>query len=90
MDDEKMKVEITELFKAQADEDRRFYGTIKRTGGMVYGTIEIGDGQIHAKAKDQWELSKKLNVMLKLILDYGLHEIKVITNSVGITAHSLN
>lgn len=90
MNEKKLKVEITELFMAQADRDRRFHGTIKRSGGMVYGTIEINGGQIHASAKDQWELGRKLDNMVKLILDADLHGNKSMTHSVGITAHSLN
>jgi len=90
MNDKKLKVEITELFMAQADKYRKFYGTIKRSAGMVYGTIEINDGQIHASAKDQWELGKKLDNMVKLILDANLHEIKPIINGVGISTHFLN
>ena len=90
MKNEKLNVEITELFMAQADRDRRFYGTIRRCKGIVYGTIEINSGQIYASAKDQWELGEKLDNMVKLILDASLHEINPITNSVGITTHFLN
>ena len=79
MKNDKLKVEITELFMAQADRDRRFHGTIKRSAGMVYGTIEINGGQIHASAKDQWELGKKLDDMVKLILDADLHDMDNVT-----------
>ena len=80
MNDKKLKVEITELFMAQADRDRRFHGTIKRSGGVVYGTIEINDGQIHASAPNQKILGIKLDEMVKLILDYNLHEIDTVTS----------
>ena len=79
MKEKKLKVEITELFMAQADRDRRFHGTIKRSGGIVYGTIEINGGQIYASAKDQWELGKKLDEMVKLFLDADLHETDTVT-----------
>lgn len=84
MNNKKLKVEITELFMAQADKDRKFHGTIKRErdedgNPVVRGTIEINGGQIHASAKDQWELGKKLDNMVKLILDTDLHETDCMT-----------
>ena len=84
MKDKKLKVEITELFMAQADKYRKFYGTIKRErdddGNLVVrGTIEINDGQIHASASNVKELGKKLDDMVKLILDADLHETDNVT-----------
>ena len=39
----KLNVEITELFMAQADRDRRFHGTIKREEGLVRGEIKVNE-----------------------------------------------
>ena len=49
----KLNVEITELFMAQADRDRRFHGTIKREEGLVRGEIKVNDGYIYAVAPNQ-------------------------------------
>lgn len=75
-------IEITELFMAKAGKhgwDRCFYGTIKREtdakgNPICFGKIKIGDGYIYAKAKDQWELGDRLDELVLLVLDYGLHD----------------
>lgn len=75
------KIEITELFMAKAGEkgwDRCFHGTIKRDvdeygNPVVYGKIKVNDGYIIASAKDQWELGEKLDEMVLMVLDEGLH-----------------
>lgn len=84
MKDKKLKVEITELFMAEASMDRRFHGTIKRCcdaqgNPVVHGVIEINGGQIYASASDQKELGTKLDDMAKLILDADLHETDCVT-----------
>lgn len=74
------KLEITEIFCAKAGNDwgRCFHGTIRRETDadgkpVVIGKIKINDGYIIASAKDQLELGNKLDQMVLMILDYGLH-----------------
>lgn len=92
------KIEITELFMAKAgknDWNRCFHGTIRRetdaTGNpVVYGKIKVGDGFICASAKDQWELGDRLDEMVLMILDYGLHSLPVVTTTICETKFNLN
>ena len=84
MKEKKLKVEITELFMAQADKMRKFFGTIRRSrdvdgNHVVYGKIEINDGHIFAIAPDQNKLGENLDEMVKLILDANLHETDTVT-----------
>ncbi len=74
------RIQITELFMAKAGNDwsRCYYGTIRREtddegNPVVYGKIKIGEGYIIARAKDQWELGEKLDVIVFLILEYNIH-----------------
>ncbi len=74
----KDRVLITELFMAQADRDRKFYGTIKRetdSSGypVVRGKIKVLDGFILAMADNQDLLGSRLDTLVKLVLDWGLH-----------------
>ncbi len=74
----KDRIEINEMFMAQADKDRCFYGIIKRekdTDGntFVFSRIIVNDGLICARASEQNELGKKLDEMCRMVLDYGLH-----------------
>lgn len=83
------KVEITEMFMAQADHDRCFYGIIKRdkddTGNpYVFSRITINDGFIEARAPEQRELGKNLDQLCIMILDMGLH------NDEGVYINILN
>lgn len=78
MDNNKGKLEITELFMAQVDINRRFYGTIKRgcdADGtpVVRGRIEVQDGFILAQAGCQDDLGTRLDELVKMVLDLGLH-----------------
>ena len=86
----KLNVEITELFMAQADRDRRFHGTIKREEGLVRGDIKINDGHIYAVAPNQDELGKNLDEMVKLILDVGIHDMMAVTSEFNETKLFLN
>lgn len=74
------KLEITEIFCAKAGNDwsRCFHGTIRRETDadgkpVVIGKIKVNDGYILACARDQWELGEKLDEMVLMILDRGLH-----------------
>jgi len=67
-------IQITELFMAQADKHRRFYGTITRgqdsTGQpVVYGKIKVNEGYVCAQAADDVELGRKLDEMVRMVLD---------------------
>lgn len=75
-------IKITELFMAKAGWDRCYYGTIDRTcdisgNSMVFGKIYVKNdthcGFISSNAKDQHELGDKLDELVLMILDYGLH-----------------
>ncbi len=90
MADKKDRLDISELFMAQASKDRRFYGTIKRgydADGVpvVYGKIMVLDGFILAQAGTQEELGKRLDELVKMALDLGLHSgagvISVVANT---------
>ena len=72
------KFKITELFMAQADINRRFFGTIKRgydADGtpVVRGRIEVQDGFVLAQAGCQDDLGTRLDELVKMVLDMGLH-----------------
>ena len=72
------KFKIAELFMAQADINRRFYGTIKRgcdADGtpVVRGRIEVQDGFVLAQAGCQDDLGTRLDELVKMVLNLGLH-----------------
>ncbi len=77
----KSNIEITEIFMAKAGKngwDRCFYGTIKRLvdsngNDFVTGKIKVGDVYLISRASDKWELGEKLDEMVLMILDKGLH-----------------
>ena len=81
-----LKVSITELFMAKGGIgmkgfDRCFHGTIRREKDengipVVYSKININGGYILAKEGDQWALGEKLDQMVILILDKGIHNDK--------------
>lgn len=77
------RFEITELFMAQADHERCFYGIIKREKGAegnphLFSRIVVNNGLIQACASDQETLGKMLDEICVMVLDYALH------NDVGI------
>ena len=82
----KIELEITELFMAQADRDRRFYGIIKRPvdeygNPFVYGKIYVNDVLIYSKADDQDILGAQLDELVIMILEFGLHKNKCISST---------
>jgi hypothetical protein len=91
MSNKKDKLEITEIFMAKAGKtgwDRCFHGTIKRLvdgddNPVVRGKIRVNDGNIFAQASDQWELGDRLDELVLMVLDYGLHEDKGVTSLVA-------
>lgn len=77
-EDNKDRFEIHEMFMAQADHERCFYGIIKRSKDAqgdphLFSRIIINDGIVQACASDQKVLSKMLDEMCKMVLDMGLH-----------------
>lgn len=74
-----LKIELTELFMAQASIDRCFHGIIKKSvsgNGVVshYSKIKINDGYIHSCAGDRDTLGKQLDELCIMVLDKGLHK----------------
>ena len=73
-------LQITELFMAKAGWSRCFHGIIEREkdeNGVeisVYGKIKVNEAHIMARAENQFILGEKLDDMVLLILDYGLHD----------------
>lgn len=95
-----MNISITEIFMSKAGIgnkgfDRCFHGTIRREkdadgNPVVYGKIKVNDGYIYATAKDQWELGDKLDSMVIMILDDGLHASVGRNSIIANTLFSLN
>jgi hypothetical protein len=87
----KDKIELTEIFMAKAGKhgwDRCFHGTIRRETDengvpVVYGKIKVNDGYIYACAKDQWILGDRLDELVLMVQDYGLHDDQGVTSTVG-------
>jgi len=74
-----MKIELTELFMAQADKDRCFHGIIKKSEnskGVVshFSKIKVNKGYILSCAADRDTLGKQLDEMCVMVLDLGLHK----------------
>lgn len=82
-------IKLTELFMAKAGSDwsRCFHGTIQRKvdsdgNPFVFSEIKVNDGYVMARAKDQWVLGEKLDELVLMNLDYGLHaDMGKISNS---------
>jgi hypothetical protein len=79
MADNKCKLDIVELFMAQADVNRRFFGTIKRgydaADGtpVVRGRIEVQDGFVLAQDGSTDGLGNRMDQLVIMVLDMGLH-----------------
>ena len=91
----KDRLQITELFMAQADRDRRFYGTIQRLKNedgtdYCFGKIKVNDGFICARADNQDELGRKLDEMVLLILDHNIQSMAGNTEIIAGTDVFLN
>lgn len=88
MKNNKINVGITEIFMAKAGLgmngfDRCFHGTIKREideneNPVVRGKIliknDVHDGYVYAVAEDQWKLGDKLDQLVVMVVDKGLHD----------------
>lgn len=99
MDEKKnRRLDITEIFMAKAGKqgwDRCFHGTIKREtdeneNPVVRGKIRVKDGCIYAQAGDQWELGEKMDELVLMILDFGLHSDTGIATTIAGTPYFQN
>ena len=82
------EIQLTELFLAKADWQRTFVGQLfkyKDDDGseIIVGKIPVDEYEILAIGKDKWELGKKLDDLVVLILDHNLHGMSVKTSSIG-------
>lgn len=91
------KIEMTEIFMAKAGNDfsRCFHGTIKREtdengNPIVRSKIKVNNGYILAEAEDQWVLGEKLDQLVIMILNKGLHDNKGTYYVCGEFENSLN
>lgn len=80
---------ITELFCAQAGNERTYFGCIKRGEDengkkFVFSRIVVNDGLICAREIEQDQLGLNLDKILIMVLDMGLH------NEAGKTIKVLN
>ena len=93
-----MNLEISELFMAKAGKtgwDRCFHGTIKKEtdengNPVVRGKIWVNEGHIISIAEDQWVLGDKLDELVLMILDFGLHSDTGIASNIAGTPYFLN
>lgn len=75
----KDQFKINEMFMAQADHDRCYYGIIKRSKDSsgnhhLFSRIIVNDGLIMACAPEQKELGRMLDQMCIMVLDMRLHD----------------
>jgi hypothetical protein len=80
---------------ARASRDRCFYGTIKRLKDenghpVVYGKIKVNDGFIYSQADDDVELGKRLDDMVRIVLDLFPFQISNINMKNSTTIYSPN
>jgi len=78
-DDNADRFQITELFMAQADVNRCFFGCIKRSedkdgNPCVFSRIDMPNGLLFASAPDSHQLGENMDEMCIHIMDYGLHD----------------
>ncbi len=94
----RLKIEITEIFMGKCGKlgwDRCFHGIIKREideegKPFVFSRIKVNQGNICSRASDQWELGEKLDDMVLLVLDIGLHNNTGIAIDICRTSYFLN
>ena len=98
MKNKKDKLEIQELFMAKAGKhgwDRCFHGTIKREtdadgNPIVYGKIKVNDGFVCTQAGHQDVLGSRLDELVLMVLDYGLHSDAGATSEIADSTCFLN
>jgi len=92
------RFEIQELFMAKKGKtgwENCFMGTIKRETDadgtpIVRGKIKVLDGFIYAQAANQYVLGERLDDMVLMILDKGLHDVAGVTTKIFDTDFFLN
>ena len=98
MKENKDRLKITEIFMAKCGEkgwDRCFHGTIKRLKDendipYVFSRIKVNNGFICSRASCQWELGDRLDIIVKMVLDEGLHASAGKTVDIAGTVFFLN
>lgn len=98
MENKEDRFEITELFMVKAgqkDWSRRFLGTIKREVNgagkpMISGRVQVNDCVIYAQAENEELLGEKLDTLVLLVLDFGLHSKAGMTTNICNTDFFLN
>ena len=73
-----LKIELTELFMAQADKYRCFYGTIKKSKDaegktLFFSEIKVNDGFVCSQESDRDRLGHNLDEMCIMVLDKKIH-----------------
>ena len=92
------RFEITELFMVKAgqkDWSRRFLGTIKKgvdeSGKpFVCGRVQVNDCAIFSQADNEEELGERLDSMVLMILDSGMHSNAGKTSKISDIEFNLN
>jgi len=98
MENNEDRFDITELFMVKAgkkDWHRRFLGTIKREVDgagkpMISGKVVVNDCTIYAQAENEELLGEKLDEMVLLVLDFGMHSTAGKTTKIFDTDFILN
>ena len=93
-----INIKITEIFMAKAGKtgwNRCFHGTIRREideegKPFVFSRIKVNQGNICSRASDQWELGEKLDYMVLMVLDKGLHNHAGVTSEIFGSKYFLN
>jgi hypothetical protein len=93
----KDRFEITEMFMATkgGDYSRCFHGTIQRLtdedgSDYCFGKIKVNQGWVCARGSNQDELGRKLDELVLMVLDYGLHSNAAKTIKIGDNDYFLN
>ena len=78
-DKRKERFQLTELFMAKAGWHRCFHGIIKREKEedgtpFVFGRIKVNEGYISGRAPEQRALGDRLDELVIMVLDHGLHD----------------
>lgn len=91
----KDRFEITEMFMGKADNQRCFFGFIKRLidangHSYVFSRIVVNNGLVCAIAPEQQELGENLDKMCVMICDKGLHYDKGVSTEIFGSKYFLN
>jgi hypothetical protein len=92
---ENSRFEITEMFLAQIDKNRNYYGCIKRGrdaegNQFVFSRIVMPNGLLCAREAEQIALGKNLDLMANDIVDGNLHSDAGVSTEIFGTDFFLN